>query len=211
MRKALVILTAAAVIMAAASGCDARTESLISSTTQNSSGSNEGNSGYTEDSSDENSSDGTSSDSQPQIGQSSEVSDPQNGNTSEIIGSQIAVTAESLVGIDFAMGKASPEEGFDNSGLIYYVLRENGYINCPRGTEAQLEMGTEIDFDDIQAGDLAFFSERDEQTGDKNFFGGIYISDGRLIYSPYPGEKVKYADINSSYWKNAFYKAVRVS
>ncbi|EKC76047.1 hypothetical protein LEA_04890, partial [human gut metagenome] len=29
--------------------------------------------------------------------------------------------------------------------------------------------------------------------------------------SPYPGEKVKFADLNSSYWQNCFSRAVRVA
>ena len=28
---------------------------------------------------------------------------------------------------------------------------------------------------------------------------------------PYPGEKVKFADLNSSYWQNCFSRAVRVA
>ena len=71
-------------------------------------------------------------------------------NTATDLRRQIVATAEALVGIDYVSGMASPEQGFDNSGLIYYVLRENGFINCPRGTAAQKEMGTSIDFDDIR-------------------------------------------------------------
>ena len=141
---------------------------------------------------------------------SSDTVSSDNSNISDLR-SQIVATAEALVGIDYVSGMASPETGFDNSGLIYYVLRENGFINCPRGTTAQMEMGTSIAFEDIQPGDLVFFTDTDSETGEKIDFGGIYIGDGKLIYSPYPGEKVKFADINSDYWKNSFSCAVSVA
>ena len=141
---------------------------------------------------------------------SSDTVSSENSNISDLR-SQIVATAEALVGIDYVSGMASPETGFDNSGLIYYVLRENGFINCPRGTSAQMEMGTSIAFEDIHPGDLVFFTDTDSETGEKIDFGGIYIGDGKLIYSPYPGEKVKFADINSDYWKNSFSCAVSVA
>jgi len=141
---------------------------------------------------------------------SSDTVSSENSNISDLR-SQIVATAEALVGIDYVSGMAAPETGFDNSGLIYYVLRENGFINCPRGTTAQMEMGTSIAFEDIQPGDLVFFTDTDSETSEKIDFGGIYIGDGKLIYSPYPGEKVKFADINSDYWINSFSCAVSVA
>lgn len=125
--------------------------------------------------------------------------------------SEIVATAKSLVGIPYTFSEASPEKGFDNSGFIYYVLRENGYINCPRGTEDQLSMGTKIGYDEVLPGDVVFFSDKDEETGEDNYFGGIYVGDGQLIYSPYPGEKVKYGDYTNSYWKESFCFGIKIA
>ncbi len=212
MKKGLVMLIAAGILMLAASGCDNRT------TSSQNSGTSEEQSSQTSQSEPSNSD--TSSDSIPQ-----QTANEQSGGTDTPLDSsnssestpavsdtraQIVAMAEAMVGIDFVSGGASPQDGFDNSGLIYYVLRENGYINCPRSTAEQKNMGTEVAFDDIQPGDLVFFSDLDMQTGEKNDFGGIYVGEGKLIYSPYPGEKVKFADINSAYWKNSFCCAVSV-
>lgn len=125
--------------------------------------------------------------------------------------SEIVATAKSLVGIPYTFSEASPEKGFDNSGFIYYVLRENGYINCPRGTEDQLSMGTKIGYDEVLPGDVVFFSDKDEETGEDNYFGGIYVGDGQLIYSPYPNEKVKYGDFTNSYWKESFCFGIKIA
>ena len=124
---------------------------------------------------------------------------------------QIVATAHSLVGIDYTFSEASPEKGFDNSGFIYYVLRENGYINCPRGTEGQLAMGTKIGYDEVSPGDVVFFSDKDEESDETNYFGGIYVGNGKLIYSPYPGEKVKYGDFTNDYWKNQFCFGIKIA
>ena len=134
-----------------------------------------------------------------------------NSSTINDLRTQIVSTAEALVGVDYVSGMATPEQGFDNSGLIYYVLRENGFINCPRGTAAQKEMGTTVPLSEIEPGDILFFTDKDSETGEMIDFAAIYTGSGRLIYSPYPGEKVKFADLNSSYWQNCFSCAVRVA
>ena len=134
-----------------------------------------------------------------------------NSSTINDLRTQIVSTAEALVGVDYVSGMATPEQGFDNSGLIYYVLRENGFINCPRGTAAQKEMGTTVPLSEIEPGDILFFTDKDSETGEMIDFAGIYTGNDRLIYSPYPGEKVKFADLNSSYWQNCFSCAVRVA
>lgn len=134
-----------------------------------------------------------------------------NSSTINDLRTQIVSTAEALVGVDYVSGMATPEQGFDNSGLIYYVLRENGFINCPRGTAAQKEMGTTVPLSEIEPGDILFFTDKDSETGEMIDFAGIYTGNGQLIYSPYPGEKVKFADLNSSYWQNCFSRVVRVA
>lgn len=121
---------------------------------------------------------------------------------------QVVQTAEALIGIAFAENGATPADGFDNSGFIYYVLRENGFINCPRLTQEQAAMGTHIGYDELRSGDLAFFCTADSGNPD---FGGIYIGEGQMIYSPMPGQTVKIADITSDYWKGAFVTGVSLS
>lgn len=121
---------------------------------------------------------------------------------------RIVQTAETLIGIPFTENGADPTEGFDNSGFIYYVLRENGFINCPRLTKDQAAMGTHIGYEELKSGDLAFFCTADSGNPD---FGGIYIGEGQMIYSPMPGQTVKIADITSDYWRNTFVSGISLS
>ena len=119
----------------------------------------------------------------------------------------IVMTAQSLLGIPFAAGGSSPSEGFDNSGFIWYVLHENGYVNSPRGLHEQAVMGNEIaSVSELHSGDLVFFSEG----GTKAQFGGIYIGGGIMISCRMPGENVMEFDITSNYYRSNFFKGVRV-
>ena len=120
---------------------------------------------------------------------------------------EIVALAHTLLGVEFAEGGETPA-GFDNSGFIYYVLRENGYITCPRGVSQQAEMGTRLEYDELKAGDLAFFYN---ESGTGAGFGGIYIGGGKIIACLMPGTVVREVDITTEYYRNNFYKGVSLS
>ena len=141
-------------------------------------------------SSEDNSSDNTSSDSTESPAPSEK-------------GDAIAKSAYDMLGKPFTEGGYSAETGFDNSGLIYYALTSNG-VDCPRGLTAQKEMGTEIALEKLEKGDIVFIKDGD------SFFGGIYTGDDTIVFSPYPGQKVRTASMKSVYYTDNFLKAVRV-
>lgn len=116
----------------------------------------------------------------------------------------IAALAESLIGIPYLFGGADLN-GFDNSGFIYYVLRENGYISCPRLIFEQVEWAQEIGYSEIRSGDILYFSS---EPGGMAEYGGIYVGGGYMIYSPSPGKTVMKTDISGEYWRNRFVTAL---
>lgn len=134
--------------------------------------------------------------------ESSEPERAENESAGDVI-----LLARSLIGTDFADGGESPQTGFDNSGFIYYVLRENGYITCPRGVSAQSEWGTEILYPELVPGDLVFFSEG----GSVAEFGGIYSGDGVMIACLMPGTQVKEVNITTDYYRGHFFRGVAIS
>ena len=119
----------------------------------------------------------------------------------------IIATANSLIGVPFLENGSDPD-GFDNSGFIYYVLRENGYITCPRQTEAQSRMGLRLDYDSIKEGDLVFFSNEDS---DEANFGGIYVGGGKMIACLMPGTLVREVDITTDYYRDNFFGGVSLT
>ena len=129
------------------------------------------------------------------------------GSSSDDAGQQIAALASSLIGVPFAENGSTPD-GFDNSGFIYYVLRENGYITCPRTTDAQSRMGARIERDSLKPGDLVFFGNDGSGEAD---FGGIYIGNGTMIACLMPGTLVKEIDITNDYYTENFYGGISLS
>ena len=119
-------------------------------------------------------------------------------------GAVIANTAEQMLGKPFTEGGYTPETGFDNSGLIYYALTQAGVENVPRGLTGQLEMGTEVPKEQLQPGDIVFITDGDF------YFGSVYTGDNTIVFSPFPGQNVRTADLNSVYYLQNYYKAIRV-
>ena len=151
-------------------------------------------------SSEDNSSDNTSSEDNSSDNTSSDSTEPPAPLEK---GDAIAKSAYDMLGKPFTEGGYSAETGFDNSGLIYYALTSNG-VDCPRGLTAQKEMGTEIALEKLEKGDIVFIKDGD------SFFGGIYTGDDTIVFSPYPGQKVRTASMKSVYYTDNFLKAVRV-
>ena len=151
-------------------------------------------------SSEDNSSDNTSSEDNSSDNTSSDSTEPPAPSEK---GDAIAKSAYDMLGKPFTEGGYSAETGFDNSGLIYYALTSNG-VDCPRGLTAQKEMGTEIALEKLEKGDIVFIKDGD------SFFGGIYTGDDTIVFSPYPGQKVRTASMKSVYYIDNFLKAVRV-
>ena len=160
-------------------------------------------------SSDDSSSDDTSSDNNSADDTSSDDSsaDDTSNDTEPVApsekGDAIAKTAYDMLDKPFTDGGYKPETGFDNSGLIYYALTSAG-LECPRGLTAQKDMGKEVKLSELQKGDIVFIKDGD------SFFGGIYTGDDTIVFSPYPGQKVRTANLKSIYYIDNFLKAVRV-
>ena len=115
-------------------------------------------------------------------------------------GERIAASAEALLGIPYVFGGADPK-GFDNSGFIYYVMRQNGFISFPRLISEQADWAPAAGYNELTRGSIAYFSS---EPGGAAEFGGICVGGGIMIYCPAPGDFVKKADITDDYWKSRF-------
>lgn len=136
---------------------------------------------------------------------SSETSDPSLSAADSIV-----ATASSLIGVPFVMGGNDPD-GFDNPGFIYYVLRENGFHGVSQSIAKQSEMGRQIEFYELKAGDLVFFYNEE---GTAVGFGGIYIGNGEMIGCLTPTTReagVMKANITTPYYQREFYCGVSLS
>lgn len=62
-------------------------------------------------------------------------------------------TGRSFVGSRYTYGGTSPDTGFDCSGFISYIYKQNG-IDIPRGTDGIFKTGREVSLSSVQPGDI---------------------------------------------------------
>lgn len=126
------------------------------------------------------------------------------------IGNKIADSAVLQLDVPFAEGGTSPETGFDSSGFIYYIMKINGFDSFARGLNAQISEATQrVSYNELQRGDAVYFTTADDHSTAQ--FGGIYIGDGKMIFSSTNGTNTSIKDISSQFWRDCFVSAVRVS
>lgn len=121
-----------------------------------------------------------------------------------ISGSYIYAQAKNQIGAPYVFGGYSPE-GFDCSGLVYYILDKAGYPTA-RTAADQYHMGSKVSRSKLKAGDLVFF-ENTYTSGISHV--GIYAGDGKFIHAPGDGGSVCYAKL-SGYWSDHFAGARRI-
>ena len=118
-------------------------------------------------------------------------------------GQAIVNSAKKYLGVPYVWGGTSPR-GFDCSGLVQYVCRQNG-ISLPRVAASQRNAGRYVSRANLQPGDLVFFGN-----GGRINHVGIYVGNGNMIHAPQTGDVVKISSINSSYRVRRYAGAVRV-
>ncbi len=116
------------------------------------------------------------------------VTDPETGKQTKEQRSLADLTskATSYLGLGYVWGGTTPE-GFDCSGLVQYCYREFLGITIPRTTHYQCLIGKDVDFADLHAGDLVFFTDKDNVVDHV----GMYLGDGYYVESTGRGNRVR--------------------
>jgi len=113
---------------------------------------------------------------------------------------EIVATAQSFLGLPYQWCDASTNAILDCSGLALAVYQLNG-LSLPRTSADQYDSGTPVDKEELQKGDLVFFSN--------SWFGGIshvgiYIGDGRFIHAPGKGKVIRSESLASAYYQDHY-------
>lgn len=121
--------------------------------------------------------------------------------------SSILFRGFSLIGTPYRFGGTSTATGFDCSGFIGYLFREQAGIKLPRSTREMIAMpAPKVDRHELQPGDLVFFANR----GRVNH-AGIYIGEGEFIHSSSTRSGgVRVDKLSSDYWNSHYLMAKRV-
>ena len=110
---------------------------------------------------------------------------------------QAANDAVQLQGQPYVWGGESPIEGFDCSGLVYYVYNKQG-VRLPRDTWSLANQLPSVQINQRQPGDLVFFN-----TTSKPFSHvGIYVGEDRFVHAPSSRTgRVMMSDLKQAYWR----------
>ncbi len=113
-------------------------------------------------------------------------------------------TANKYLGIPYQFGGNTPN-GFDCSGFIWYVFRENG-VELPRTADEQFRLGQAVQKSELSKGDLVFFETY--KPGPSH--SGMYLGNGQFI-SATSSRGIAIASVNDpSYWGPRYLGARRV-
>ena len=110
------------------------------------------------------------------------------------------------VGIRYRYGGASPEQGFDCSGLVTHVYERAWGVTLPRSTAQQRSVGRAVKREKLAPGDLVFYNTRNRPYSHV----GIYLGDGVFVHAPRRGQRVRLENIDNPYWRARFDGARRL-
>lgn len=122
---------------------------------------------------------------------------------------QVLDVARAQTGVHYLWGGASPETGFDCSGLVQWVYRRVG-VTLPRTAQQQFDATARIATDELRPGDLTFFA-RTYPSLELITHVGIYLGNGRMLAAPREGGTVGEAPVFSGYWGAHYAGAGRIS
>lgn len=112
----------------------------------------------------------------------------------------------SKMGATYVYGDTG-KAGYDCSGLVYAIYKNELNINVPRTSSALSQFGQQVEKGQLQAGDLVFFAT----TGTGNVSHvGIYIGNGDFIHAASGQGKVVKNNLSQSYYTKNFVNATRV-
>lgn len=115
-------------------------------------------------------------------------------------GAQGAIAAaRSVLGVPYKWAGASPQTGFDCSGLIMWAYAQVGR-SLPHSSRALYSMSRRIPTDQLQPGDLVFYNSPISHVG-------LYIGGGQMIHAPRTGS---FVEIQSIYYWSALVGGGRI-
>lgn len=144
---------------------------------------------------------------QPETSDTNQTEGQETQSSTSSIGEQIAQYAKQYLGCPYVYGGSGPKT-FDCSGFTMYVYSNFGY-SLSHSATAQSKLGTYVEKENLQPGDLVFFL--DYETMDGIGHCGIYIGDGNFIHaSSGTGYCVKISTLTSGSYLNRYATARRL-
>lgn len=120
-------------------------------------------------------------------------------------GSAVTDYALQFQGTPYVWGGEDLRNGVDCSGFTQSVYKEFG-VDLPRTAYQQSKVGQEVDWDDLQPGDLLFFKTADYAPVTHV---AMYLGNNKIVHASSSHDEVTVTDL-SSYFRQRFVTARRV-
>ncbi|WP_249672119.1 C40 family peptidase [Pseudomonas abieticivorans] len=124
-----------------------------------------------------------------------------------VLADSILERGKSLIGTRYRFG-GTTESGFDCSGFIGYLFREEAGMTLPRSTREMINVKAPlVARNNLKPGDLLFFSTRGRG---RVSHAGIYLGDDQFIHSSSKRSGgVRIDSLDDTYWSKTFIEAKR--
>ncbi|MHB1393797.1 MAG: C40 family peptidase [Clostridia bacterium] len=120
-----------------------------------------------------------------------------------LVNSKAVDYAKNYLGVPYKWG-ASSGKAFDCSGFSVYIMKKFN-VNLERTASGQFQGGIKVAKDDLQAGDLVFFTTY--KKGPSHV--GMYIGDNKFIHASSGVDHVTITDLDTNYYKKRYLGARR--
>ena len=110
---------------------------------------------------------------------------------------------EKYLEMEYVWGGGTPEEGFDCSGFVSWVVNHsgNGWDYGRLSTDGLLNICSLVPKEEAKPGDLIFFQDAYE-TSFKTSHVGIYVGNNMMLHA---GNPIHYTSISTNFWQSHFY------
>jgi len=118
---------------------------------------------------------------------------------------RVLAKAKEFLGTPYGFGNKDSVQT-DCSGFTQQVYKQFG-VTLPRSAAEQARLGTDVDANDLQVGDLLFYQTYKSEPSHV----AIYAGEGQIIHASYRNKRVQYDAIDKGYYKQRFMYAKRLA
>lgn len=118
-------------------------------------------------------------------------------------GLEIIATGKKYIGVPYVFGGTTPK-GFDCSGFLQYVFKENGFL-IPRLADEQYQLGLSAKTSQLSEGDLVFFTTYTSGVS----HCGFYVGNRKFLHAS-SSKGIRIDSLDSDYWKSRYFGAKKI-
>ena len=129
----------------------------------------------------------------------------ESNSSSQTVRYRLVKMARTFLGLPYRWGGMSERRGVDCSGLVK-VLFAKLHVELPRSSREQIQSGKEISLDQLETGDLVFFSTH----GEIPTHVGVYLGNDQFLHAEQKAGRVIITNLKDPWYAKCFLGARRV-